>query len=64
MMGRLADAPRGVAEMARVARSHLLVSVPREPLWRGLNVARGAYIKDLQDKGRHENPLFALPIFH
>ena len=30
-----------VAEMARVARRHLLVSVPREPLWRGLNMARG-----------------------
>jgi SAM-dependent methyltransferase len=32
-----------VAEMARVARRRLLVSVPREPLWRGLNMARGAY---------------------
>src|SRR3712207_8488836 len=36
-----------VAEMARVADGHLLVSVPREPLWRMLNVARGAYVKDL-----------------
>ena len=33
-----------LAEMARVARGHLLVSVPREPLWRGLNMARGAYL--------------------
>jgi SAM-dependent methyltransferase len=32
-----------VAEMARVAKRWLLVSVPREPLWRGLNMARGAY---------------------
>jgi SAM-dependent methyltransferase len=32
-----------VAEMVRVARRRLLVSVPREPLWRGLNMARGAY---------------------
>jgi 2-polyprenyl-3-methyl-5-hydroxy-6-metoxy-1,4-benzoquinol methylase len=44
-----------VAEMARVARSHLLVSVPREPLWRGLNVARGAYIKQLGNTPGHLN---------
>ena len=31
-----------VAEMARVARRHLLVSVPREPLWRALNIPPGA----------------------
>jgi 2-polyprenyl-3-methyl-5-hydroxy-6-metoxy-1,4-benzoquinol methylase len=34
---------RTLAEMARCAERHLLVSVPREPLWRMLNVARGAY---------------------
>jgi 2-polyprenyl-3-methyl-5-hydroxy-6-metoxy-1,4-benzoquinol methylase len=44
-----------VAEMARVARSHLLVSVPREPLWRGLNMARGAYIKQLGNTPGHVN---------
>jgi 2-polyprenyl-3-methyl-5-hydroxy-6-metoxy-1,4-benzoquinol methylase len=44
-----------VAEMARVARTHLLVSVPREPLWRALNVARGAYIRDLGNTPGHVN---------
>ena len=44
-----------LAEMARVARSHLLVSVPREPLWRGLNMARGAYLKDLGNTPGHLN---------
>lgn len=44
-----------VAEMARVASRHLLVSVPREPLWRGLNVARGAYIKQLGNTPGHVN---------
>jgi 2-polyprenyl-3-methyl-5-hydroxy-6-metoxy-1,4-benzoquinol methylase len=34
---------RTLAEMARCASSHLLVSVPHEPLWRMLNMARGAY---------------------
>jgi ubiquinone/menaquinone biosynthesis C-methylase UbiE len=45
-----------VAEMARVARGgHLLVSVPREPLWRGLNMARGAYLRDLGNTPGHLN---------
>jgi 2-polyprenyl-3-methyl-5-hydroxy-6-metoxy-1,4-benzoquinol methylase len=44
-----------LAEMARVARSHLLVSVPREPLWRGLNMARGAYLRDLGNTPGHVN---------
>ena len=44
-----------VAEMARVARDHLLVSVPREPLWRGLNIARGAYVRQLGNTPGHVN---------
>jgi 2-polyprenyl-3-methyl-5-hydroxy-6-metoxy-1,4-benzoquinol methylase len=44
-----------VAEMARVARRHLLVSVPHEPLWRMLNVARGAYVRDLGNTPGHVN---------
>ena len=42
-------------EMARVARRHLLVSVPREPLWRVLNVARGAYLGHLGNTPGHLN---------
>ena len=49
------DAAHTVAEMARVASGHLLVSVPREPLWRGLNMARGAYLKDLGNTPGHLN---------
>ena len=44
-----------LAEMARVASGHLLVSVPREPLWRALNVARGAYWRDLGNTPGHVN---------
>ena len=44
-----------LAEMARVASRHLLVSVPREPLWRGLNVARGAYVRELGNTPGHVN---------
>jgi 2-polyprenyl-3-methyl-5-hydroxy-6-metoxy-1,4-benzoquinol methylase len=49
------DPEHTVAEMARVAKSHLLVSVPREPLWRGLNMARGAYLKQLGNTPGHVN---------
>ena len=49
------DPAHTVAEMARVASRHLLVSVPREPLWRGLNMARGAYLKDLGNTPGHVN---------
>jgi SAM-dependent methyltransferase len=44
-----------LAEMARVARSRLLVSVPREPLWRALNLARGAYWRSLGNTPGHVN---------
>jgi 2-polyprenyl-3-methyl-5-hydroxy-6-metoxy-1,4-benzoquinol methylase len=49
------DPEHTVAEMARVAGGHLLVSVPREPLWRGLNMARGAYVRDLGNTPGHVN---------
>jgi 2-polyprenyl-3-methyl-5-hydroxy-6-metoxy-1,4-benzoquinol methylase len=51
----VADPERAVAEMARVARSHLLVSVPREPLWRALNLMRGAYLRQLGNTPGHVN---------
>ena len=49
------DPERTLAEMARCAERHLLVSVPREPLWRALNLARGAYIGQLGNTPGHLN---------
>jgi 2-polyprenyl-3-methyl-5-hydroxy-6-metoxy-1,4-benzoquinol methylase len=49
------DPAHTVAEMARVASGHLLVSVPREPLWRALNMARGAYLRDFGNTPGHVN---------
>ena len=49
------DPEHTLAEMARVASRHLLVSVPREPLWRALNMARGAYLRDLGNTPGHLN---------
>ena len=44
-----------LSEMARVARRWLLVSVPREPLWRMLNMARGAYWPAMGNTPGHLN---------
>jgi 2-polyprenyl-3-methyl-5-hydroxy-6-metoxy-1,4-benzoquinol methylase len=49
------DPEHTLAEMARCAGRHLLVSVPREPLWRALNVARGAYWSELGNTPGHLN---------
>ena len=49
------DPAHTVAEMARVASGHLLVSVPREPLWRMLNMTRGAYWPALGNTPGHIN---------
>ena len=55
VLEHVAEPERVLAEMARVARRSLLVSVPREPLWRALNVARGAYLRDLGNTPGHLN---------
>ena len=49
------DPERTLAEMTRCAQRHLLVSVPREPLWRMLNMARGAYLRELGNTPGHLN---------
>ncbi len=49
------DPEHTLSEMARCAERHLLVSVPREPLWRMLNMARGAYWSELGNTPGHLN---------
>jgi 2-polyprenyl-3-methyl-5-hydroxy-6-metoxy-1,4-benzoquinol methylase len=49
------DPERAVAEMTRVASRWLLVSVPHEPLWRMLNMARGAYLRQWGNTPGHVN---------
>jgi len=47
------DPGRALAVLARLARPHLIVSVPREPLWRVLNLARGRYWRALGNTPGH-----------
>jgi SAM-dependent methyltransferase len=49
------DPEHTLSEMARCAERHLLVSVPREPLWRMLNMARGAYWSSVGNTPGHLN---------
>ena len=49
------DPEQTLAEMARCAQRFMLVSVPREPLWRMLNMARGAYWSALGNTPGHLN---------
>jgi len=47
------DPGAALAEIARVARRDVVLSVPREPLWRVLNMARGRYLSDLGNTPGH-----------
>lgn len=49
------DPEKTLAEMARVSSKWILASVPREPIWRMVNIARGAYLKDLGNTPGHLN---------
>jgi SAM-dependent methyltransferase len=55
VLEHVADPEHTLNEMARCAERHLLVSVPREPLWRMLNMARGAYWSALGNTPGHLN---------
>jgi 2-polyprenyl-3-methyl-5-hydroxy-6-metoxy-1,4-benzoquinol methylase len=55
VLEHLPDPKHTLGEMARCTSGHLLVSVPREPLWRMLNMARGAYWSSLGNTPGHLN---------
>ena len=44
-----------LAEIERVARRHVVLSVPREPIWCAANMARGKYLRDLGNTPGHIN---------
>jgi SAM-dependent methyltransferase len=53
VLEHLEEPDRALAELARVARGPVILSVPREPLWRALNMARGAYWSTLGNTPGH-----------
>ncbi len=44
---------RALSELKRVSDEYIIVSVPREPIWRCLNLIRGKYIKDFGNTPGH-----------
>ena len=51
----LDDPGKALREILRVTRRYALLSVPREPLWRILNLCRGSYISELGNTPGHLN---------
>jgi len=46
---------RALADIARVCRGAAILSVPREPIWRAGNMARGRYLRDWGNTPGHVN---------
>jgi 2-polyprenyl-3-methyl-5-hydroxy-6-metoxy-1,4-benzoquinol methylase len=53
VLEHLEDPRRGLEMLARLARPWLIASVPREPLWRALNLARLSYVGALGNTPGH-----------
>lgn len=53
VLEHLEEPQRALREIARVARRAVILSTPREPLWRAMNVARGKYLRDLGNTPGH-----------
>jgi ubiquinone/menaquinone biosynthesis C-methylase UbiE len=55
VLEHLPDPARGLAEMARVGRAHLVLSVPQEPVFRSCNLLAGRYLRELGNTPGHLN---------
>lgn len=53
VLEHLADPDKGLRELLRVSHRWLVLSVPREPIWRILNIARGAYLHSFGNTPDH-----------
>ena len=55
VLEHLEDPDRALERLAAIADPWLIASVPREPLWRALNLARGSYVRALGNTPGHVN---------
>jgi len=71
VLEHLPDPLAGLKELLRISKKYVLVSVPNEPIWRLMNMARGKYIRSLGNTPGHLNhwsviqfPWFLMTIPH
>lgn len=55
MLEHVPEPERALVEIRRVANGALVLSVPREPIWRAANLARGRYVRQLGNTPGHVN---------
>lgn len=55
MLEHVPEPERALVEIRRVADESLVLSVPREPIWRVANMARGRYVRQLGNTPGHLN---------
>jgi SAM-dependent methyltransferase len=55
VLEHLPDPELALEVLSKLARPWLIASVPREPLWRALNLARLSYLRDLGNTPGHLN---------
>jgi hypothetical protein len=55
VLEHVTDPPAALHELARLATGRLVLSVPREPVWRVANMARGKYLRALGNTPGHVN---------
>ncbi|HLP78873.1 MAG TPA: methyltransferase domain-containing protein [Candidatus Paceibacterota bacterium] len=55
VLEHLPDPEQALKVLSQLARPHLIVSVPREPIWRALNMARGKYVTQFGNTPGHLN---------
>lgn len=53
VLEHLEDPELALSELTRVASRALVLSTPREPIWRALNVLRGRYLRELGNTPGH-----------
>lgn len=55
VLEHVADPEPALAHLLKLSRGHILLSVPREPIWRVLNMLRLRYLRDLGNTPGHVN---------